>query len=296
MAFDWLGTAISAGANLLGGMFGRESVEDQQRANLDSQREFAQHGVQWRVADAKAAGLHPVYALGGAGASYTPSPIVIDPMANAIAQIGQDALKGYRQYAAGTAARATPAPVSGAEQYLGYDYEDMMMGQDYAVGNAPAVARIGNPALATDAFDYTAPQIPSARSSAANVEAGERAGLTEYRLSPGFSMVFPSGTSLSEALESLENPLMWPSILKLNRDHYGEGFYRRFGEHMIPGYKSSVDSLSEIMERGAALYGSRGRGSQESSGRIGARNRASGRIRGVEPRAPSEVPGYRGSW
>lgn len=37
------------------------------------QREFAQMGVQWRVADAKAAGLHPLYALGGNIPTFSPT-------------------------------------------------------------------------------------------------------------------------------------------------------------------------------------------------------------------------------
>lgn len=37
------------------------------------QREFAQNGIRWRVEDAKAAGLHPLAALGSAGSSYSPS-------------------------------------------------------------------------------------------------------------------------------------------------------------------------------------------------------------------------------
>lgn len=38
----------------------------------DLQREFAQNGISWRVADAKKAGVSPVYALGAQGASYAP--------------------------------------------------------------------------------------------------------------------------------------------------------------------------------------------------------------------------------
>lgn len=37
------------------------------------QKEFAQHGIRWRVEDAKAAGLHPLAALGMSGAGYSPS-------------------------------------------------------------------------------------------------------------------------------------------------------------------------------------------------------------------------------
>lgn len=42
----------------------------------DLQKEFAQRSVRWRVDDAKAAGLHPLFALGAAGSSYTPTAFI----------------------------------------------------------------------------------------------------------------------------------------------------------------------------------------------------------------------------
>ena len=81
----------SAGINvfgsLLGGMFARDSAADQMAQNTALQREFAQMGVRWRVADAKAAGVHPVFALGGSGASYSPNPVV--PSDRGISEAGQ---------------------------------------------------------------------------------------------------------------------------------------------------------------------------------------------------------------
>ena len=43
------------------------------RQDYEDQKEFAKHGIRWRVEDAKAAGLHPLAALGAVGASFTPS-------------------------------------------------------------------------------------------------------------------------------------------------------------------------------------------------------------------------------
>lgn len=42
------------------------------RKNAALQTQFAKKGIRWRVADAKAAGLHPLAALGGGGAQFTP--------------------------------------------------------------------------------------------------------------------------------------------------------------------------------------------------------------------------------
>lgn len=43
--------------------------------NANLQREFAQNSIQWRVNDAKRAGIHPLYALGAQGSSYTPQSL-----------------------------------------------------------------------------------------------------------------------------------------------------------------------------------------------------------------------------
>lgn len=97
---DPFSTIVSVGGSLLGGLFGDSSREKANAAMLadkekdrELQKEFAQSGIQWRVADAKAAGIHPVYALGGSGASYTPSAISLDggsSMASALSSSGQE--------------------------------------------------------------------------------------------------------------------------------------------------------------------------------------------------------------
>lgn len=66
-----LGTAISIGSNLLDGILSRN---ESRRANARTEA-FAREQFEWnknfiqnRTADAKAAGIHPLYALGAAGA------------------------------------------------------------------------------------------------------------------------------------------------------------------------------------------------------------------------------------
>jgi len=44
----------------------------QMNRNLDSQKEFAQHGIRWKVEDSKAAGIHPLVGLGAQTASFSP--------------------------------------------------------------------------------------------------------------------------------------------------------------------------------------------------------------------------------
>lgn len=69
---DWIGKLIGGALNF----FGAKSANDKAAANAQQnrmdQREFAQSGIQWRVEDAKKAGIHPVFALGGGGANFSP--------------------------------------------------------------------------------------------------------------------------------------------------------------------------------------------------------------------------------
>lgn len=84
-------------APVVGGAFGlagakvsQDSAEDAAAANAQVQREFAQQGIQWRVEDARKAGIHPLYALGSGGASASPVAVGDTAMGSAIADFGQN--------------------------------------------------------------------------------------------------------------------------------------------------------------------------------------------------------------
>lgn len=80
-----LGNLISAGASLLGGLLGKKQADK----NIQLQKQFAQQGIQWKVADAKAAGIHPIYALGAPTHSFSPVSIG-DSLGSGIRAAGQD--------------------------------------------------------------------------------------------------------------------------------------------------------------------------------------------------------------
>lgn len=82
-----LSGALSVGASLIGGALNNKSAADAAQRNYDAQKEFAQNGIRWKVADAKAAGIHPLAALGVNNASFSPSFTAGD---NGIAQAGQE--------------------------------------------------------------------------------------------------------------------------------------------------------------------------------------------------------------
>lgn len=83
------GSLFSAGSSLLGGVvdyFGNKSAND---ANKDMQYDFAKQGIRWKVEDAQAAGIHPLYALGAQTISPSPS-FVGSTLGNSISNAGQD--------------------------------------------------------------------------------------------------------------------------------------------------------------------------------------------------------------
>lgn len=81
-----LGSIIAAGANIVGGLLGNS----QQEKDRDMQMKFAREGIRMKVADAKAAGIHPLAALGAPSMSYAPVSVGGPSLGSGIAAAGQD--------------------------------------------------------------------------------------------------------------------------------------------------------------------------------------------------------------
>lgn len=67
------GAAVGAIGSLIGGNMAANNQQALAGMNYEAQKEFAQNGIRWKVADAKAAGIHPLYALGASTQGYSPS-------------------------------------------------------------------------------------------------------------------------------------------------------------------------------------------------------------------------------
>lgn len=87
----WLGPAIAAAGSILSGDNQRKSMHEQ----MDAQREFAQMGIRWKVADAKAAGIHPLYAIGANTVGYSPVSVGDTGIGTALQGMGQDISAAY---------------------------------------------------------------------------------------------------------------------------------------------------------------------------------------------------------
>nr|QJB20589.1 MAG: DNA pilot protein [Microvirus sp.] len=113
-----LGSIISAASSLLGGQLDRENQEDINNANARLQREFAQNGIRWKVDDAKAAGIHPLFALGAQTIGASPSYVDGGSMGKAFSDAGQDigrAIDAKRTSAERTTARLEALTVERGE-------------------------------------------------------------------------------------------------------------------------------------------------------------------------------------
>ena len=87
-----LGAATIA-ADLYGGRQDRKAVASANLQNAQLQREFAQNQIQWRVADAKKAGLHPLFAMGASTQPASPS-FRVEPQNNVL----KSAIRGAQAY------------------------------------------------------------------------------------------------------------------------------------------------------------------------------------------------------
>ncbi len=94
----WIGPAISAGASLLGGLLGRSAQAKANKQSLQLARQqmqyqidLAKSGIQWRAADAKAAGIHPLAAMGSMP-TYSPvsANFKAETSGDFIGKMGQD--------------------------------------------------------------------------------------------------------------------------------------------------------------------------------------------------------------
>lgn len=84
-----LGAGISGGLKLLGGAMSDDAANKRADQNAALQREFAQNGVTWKVADAKRAGINPLAALGASTTSFS-NVVGGTSLGDSVGEAGQD--------------------------------------------------------------------------------------------------------------------------------------------------------------------------------------------------------------
>lgn len=94
------GALIGGGAAIINGLMNRDSVSaaneanaEAAKVNIQKQEEFAKKGIGWKVQDAYASGVHPLYALGANTNSFSPVSVGAVPdtsMGDALGSMGQN--------------------------------------------------------------------------------------------------------------------------------------------------------------------------------------------------------------
>lgn len=208
--FFWIPAAIAAAATIASARsaarsnrLAQQNANDQIAQNEAWQREYAQNAIRWRVADAKAAGLHPLFALSGGTAGYQPSPISVlndTSQATAIQNFGSIASRfasDYMNQGGGSSGELYGPPDSA--------FSEEPVTQSYAV--SPYGGEIASSLPA----QYTA---PVSYGMASNLEKPAMA----YWAIPGIGRVIaPDASNFSESIEGLESEIGQALILYLNR-------------------------------------------------------------------------------
>lgn len=139
------GPLISAGASLLGGLMGQKKADETQARQEALQREFAQNGIQWKVADAKAAGIHPLYALGASTSSYAPISVG-SPLPAAMSNMGQDLSRAFNATRSSSARLEAFSEASQGLQLKNMDLQNQLLASQIAkinqAGSPPAMPGI----------------------------------------------------------------------------------------------------------------------------------------------------------
>lgn len=278
---------IGGGANLIGGMMGRSGSEHAADVQRDlglhafqhdtawrlrdeaTQREFAQHGIRWRSEDAIAAGLHPLFALSGAGATFTPSPSAVnfgdmgagmrarsrEQMGDALARAGQDVARAVAAGQTTEQRQRAVAELKVMEARADNDFAQAAYWRSKASGltsNAnPVDIMQGTPNVEGavphghffDRSRIRPSDVFSRSSNDPSAAAGTGPFWRSYQLTRhGFVVDLPwSEEGPSETMQDMP-AWFWPVVIRHNTDKYGASWLSHAAS-MFPGVKE-LDSAA----------------------------------------------------
>lgn len=256
----------------------QDQREDAERAwyrNYDSQKEFAKHGIQWRVEDAQAAGLHPVFALGGGGAAFAPSVAVggtgsVPSFGRSMASMGQNV------------SRSAKAGMTEEQRRLQELQELLLLGQienawsqaDLNAARAEDIRRQPNASNGLGSADpNVAVGLPAAgRNSAAGlinvkpdsptsyagsdpaVTAGKRPlwSINRVHSGPGGEWVLPHADTGAESMEAIGEGIA-PLWLTIRENMHRDPEFLRKNKRYIPFYDEATSSFSWLDELGRSI-------------------------------------------
>lgn len=225
-----------------------QMMEDQQ----EFQREMAKMGIQWRVADAEAAGVHPLYALGASVPSGSPISVGGSDMAGSFGRLGSAVGKLFDSDLRKRAelelkilenrARVSEVEATAAEAGLATSRQRTVaqppMPSYFSEGESAPYRPVGEPGTfqLEPGMHHTLPgygdvvkvepsEQRSVESGKPHLEAAVSAGSKRYRLTQNMEVLLPAANDLGEALEPLsESMVMMYVWYRLNVQEFGPHF------------------------------------------------------------------------
>lgn len=263
------GPLIGAAGSLIGGNNANDSAAALRQADYQAQKEFAQHGIRWKVADAKAAGLHPLAAIGGTGATFTPSGYSVGDsgygaaaghIGDALTQMGQNTKRA--QNATATQHEREIADLSLERAKLQNRLLEAQINSEWASvmgqpGNPPMptavnpsartaaiVSRGTSPIAGRSGLVQTDPSVAiSAAAADHSVEAATTPAWKDFPISRNLSLRLPSQAA-SESLEQM-GPLAGPGAALAAALDKGFKGGNKPNTELPPGYRWEWSVVSQ---------------------------------------------------
>lgn len=248
------------------GLFGKHGADKQRKHNAEQsrldremQREFAQHGIRWKVADARAAGLHPLSALGASGASFSPVAIADNSTAASYSEMGQNLARAAGAVSTSAERQLQALAIKEAQSRIG----ETDARRDYYLSEAARNAQSMHPSLPVenprslstelgsgDVASLPTPEFAKAyvpKPSDSSMAEGPTPLWREFTLGKDLPIILPGGMQgdAAEVLESLSEslPMLW-TVYKENIDRYGPAWGDQFREKYFPTYQKLRDFMS----------------------------------------------------
>lgn len=235
---------------VIGDVIGAVGQARANRENRLMQEKFASQGIRMRVEDAKAAGLHPLFALGANVPGYQPSAQnVFDSQS-----LGQNISRAATQFSADEremrAAQLEAIRAGTARDFAqaaAFNSEAARARQEQLASNPVAVSfPVPNPydrpgwdawAFGEQTVSRNAPEtrmLDPVKANVPYITPGDPIpAFTKFNVPGVGEVLLPGATSASEALESLENPVLQGAVLAANLAHYGPAHRERLKKYLM---------------------------------------------------------------
>lgn len=253
-----IGDVISAGASLIGGNKQAQTIKSEGGAQREYEAAQRKTFIQDRVADAEAAGIHPLYAL-GANAPATNPVRIATGKGKALADAGQNIGNAVSRMLDPTSRAKAAAEIAlieastKKEESLAKYYNSQSGAQVPGIGPAretpTGTVTIGQMSEVIDGqmpnspgvgiLEMTPPQVKTHKYGKPGVQTGQNPAYQEYIMPGGQPILLPAGEQGSYA-EVWEQIPFWqiPGILQYNSKFYGDPWLNDFRDFTVYGKTS----------------------------------------------------------